>query len=85
VGEVDAREVIAVGVECGAIGPVAEAQQLVGHASWTKEFERAGLHAERAGGGRRFGRLVDDADVDAKSGQFEGGGQSGGSCADDQD
>ena len=60
-------------------------EDLVYDSQVIEEFETARLQAFAPRASKPGGGLVDDAEVDSAAGQVTGQGESGGSCAYDQD
>ena len=67
------------------MGAVARPHEVLTDASDAKEFDGAGLDAERPRCQGPLGRAVDDTHVDTEAGKFDRRGQPGWSAADDQD
>jgi hypothetical protein len=83
--EVEAKGALASTIEAGGKAGVAKPDHLVRQAAQLEQLQRARLHPDGTGSRCGRGLLVDNAQRDAETGQFQRGRQSGRSGANDQD
>src|ERR1700755_2987655 len=80
----DGSESPALRIECCRSRGVAQLHKFVADPADPQQLDGPRLDAQRPRCQGAFARAVDDADTDAEPRQLEGGGQSGRTCADDQ-
>ena len=81
----DGGHLVAARVQRCPMGAVTRPHEILTDASDAKEFDGAGLDAERPGCQGPLGGAVDDTHVDTEAGKLDRRGQPGRSGADDQD